>query len=288
MVTMPEEQGGRDDAAVRWDIILNDPPYKQQTQKSDPDLDEPLASGVDLKGRIERLKEVVDIESVDRVDELLQRPAGNDQDLHRYRTLLSKRLAQSRLGRDGSNIGSSQEAHRPVIGNLAYPRGSGLMDSDRILQPGLIIASFPNLQPHIAIEYPDGSIALMDKATYRNAGEVIWTDLGTGILKALDTGEHFPDEVEIRGVTTMGFCLLRPPGQRNYSWFAPRTPEELGGRNRPTYISDGRSVHGYVLESFSIDRSILKAYHDISGLVVELQDPERSPRRHRDHLGPGH
>ena len=202
--------------------------------------------------------------------------------------LLSKRLAQSRLGRDGSNIGSFHEAHRPVVGNLAYPRGSGLTDSDRILQPGLIIASFPNLQPHIAIEYPDGSIALMDKATYRNAGEVIWTEQGTGILKAIDTGEHYSDEVELRGITTKGFCLLRPPGQWNYSWFAPRSPEELGGRNRPTYISDGNSVHGFALESFSIDRSILTAYDDISGLVVKLQDPERSPRRHRDHLGPGH
>ena len=37
-----------------------------------------------------------------------------------------------------------------------------------------------------------------------------------------------------------------------------------------------------------LDAAILSHYEDMSGLVVKLQDPERSSRRHRDHLGLGH
>ena len=128
----------------------------------------------------------------------------------------------------------------------------------------------------------------MDTAAYNNGGEVIWTERGTGILKSLDTGEHYSEEVEIKGITTKGFCLLRPPGQRDYTWMAPREPEEFGGQNRPTYLPDGNNFRMFALESFNIDAAILTQYEDISGLVVKLQDPERSSRRHRDHLGLGH
>ena len=155
-------------------------------------------------------------------------------------------------------------------------------------QPGLVIAAFFNLQPHLKLEYPDGETALVDTSAYADGGEVIWTEQGSGIVKSLDTGEHYSEEVEIKGITTKGFCLLRPPGQRDYTWMAPREPEELGGQNRPTYLPDGNNFRMFALESFNIDAAILTQYEDISGLVVKLQDPERSPRRHRDHLGLGH
>jgi hypothetical protein len=237
--------------------------------------------GADWNRRMERLKRVVDLDLVDPVDELLGGLAGNDQDLYRYWMPLFRRQVLSRFGRDGS---------LPVVDNLAYPKRFGLLGNGGegpILQPGIVIASFPNLQPHLEIEHGDGSTVVVDSDAYLDGGNIIWTDQGTGILKALDTGEH-SQEVEIRGISTKGFCLTRPPGYQTYTWFAPRSPEGLAGRNRPTYISQGNSVRRWALESFNVDPSVLTEYQDISGLVVKLQIPERSRRRHKDALGAGH
>ena len=229
--------------------------------------------------------------------------ANDDIEEHLTRLRQSIRQLESRRRRDESPAGLDRESRRswlsglyqknqrPVVDNLAYPRGFGRLDGPRVnrdQQPGLVIAAFFNLQPHLKLEYPDGLTALVDTAAYADGGEVIWTERGSGILKSLDTGEHYSEEVEIKGITTKGFCLLRPPGQRDYTWMAPREPEELGGQNRPTYLPDGNNFRMFALESFNIDAAILTQYEDISGLVVKLQDPERSPRRHRDHLGLGH
>jgi len=48
-------------------------------------------------------------------------------------------------------------------------------------------------------------------------------------------------------------------------------------------LADEHAFGGEIL-----DAAILTEFKDISGMVVRLQDPERSPRRHRDHLGLGH
>lgn len=48
------------------------------------------------------------------------------------------------------------------------------------------------------------------------------------------------------------------------------------------------SIRVFAMESINIDAAIFTEYEDISGVVVKLQDPERSPRRHKDHLGLGH
>ena len=238
-------------------------------------------------------------------DILRERAAEATDDIEEHLTRLRQSIRQleSRRRRDESPAGLDRESrrswlsglyrknHPPVVDNLAYPRGFGRLDDPRVnrdQQPGLVIAAFFNLQPHLKLEWPGGLIALVDTAAYADGGEVIWAERGTGILKSLDTGEHYSEEVEIKGITTKGFCLLRPPGQRDYTWMAPREPEELGGQNRPTYLPDGNNFRMYALESFNIDAAILTQYEDISGLVVKLQDPERSSRRHRDHLGLGH
>jgi len=223
--------------------------------------------------RVERLERTLDVNSLD-ADQLYE--------------LIRRR---NREARRSSLSGLHRRDRPPVIDNLAYPRGFGRLDSPRVnrdQQPGLVVASFLNLQPHLKIEYPDGLTALVDTAAYADGGEVIWTEQGSGTVKSLDTGEHYSEEVEIKGITTKGFCLLRPPGRRDYTWMAPREPEELGGRNRPTYLPDGSSFRVFALESFNIDAAILTDFEDISGLAVKLQEPERSPRRHRDHLGLGH
>ena len=117
---------------------------------------------------------------------------------------------------------------------------------------------------------------------------MIWTDRGTAILKDLQTGVHCAEEVEIKAISSKGFCLLRPPGLRDYTWFAPRQPESVGGQNRPTRLTDGTGFHIYAVESINVDADVLTEYTDISGVVVKLQAAERSPGRHRDHLGLGH
>ena len=223
--------------------------------------------------RVERLEQAFDVNSLD-ADQLYE--------------LIRRR---NRGARRSSLSGLYRRDRRPVVDNLAYPRGFGRLDGPRVnhdQQPGLVIAAFKNLQPHLKLEYPDGETALVDTSAYADGGEVIWTEQGSGIVKSLDTGEHYSEEVEIKGITTKGFCLLRPLGQRDYTWMAPREPEELGGQNRPTYLPDGNNFRMFALESFNIDAAILTQYEDMSGLVVKLQDPERSSRRHRDHLGLGH
>jgi len=222
---------------------------------------------------VERLERALDVNSLD-ADQLYE--------------LIRRR---NREARRSSLSGLYRKNQPPVVDNLAYPRGFGRLDGPRVnrdQQPGLVVAAFFNLQPHLKLEWPGGLTALVDTAAYADGGEVTWTERGTGILKSLDTGEHYSEEVEIKGITTKGFCLLRPPGQRDYTWMAPREPEELGGQNRPTYLPDGNNFRVFALESFNIDAAILTQYEDISGLVVKLQDPERSTRRHRDHLGLGH
>jgi hypothetical protein len=181
------------------------------------------------------------------------REAPIDQEAYMNRLRFHKNLIESDLRGGESQEGIDREARRsslsglyrrdrrPVVDNLAYPRRfprPGRPRVDRDQQPGLVIAAFFNLQPHLKLEYPDGLTALVDTAAYADGGEVTWTERGTGILKSLDTGEHYSEEVEIKGITTKGFCLLRPPGQRDYTWMAPREPEELGGRiARPTFLT---------------------------------------------------
>ena len=194
-----------------------------------------------------------------------------------------------------SRSGFDREDRRPVLDHLAYPKGldilhllPGLLREGSVKNPGIVIASYPNLQAHIRIEHPDGRTAIVDRDDFCDGGEVIWTDRGTAILKDLQTGVHCAEEVEIKGMSTKGFCLLRPPGLRDYTWFAPRQPEEAGGQNRPTRLTDGTSFHIYAVESINVDADVLTEYEDISGVVVKLQASERSPGRHRDHLGLGH
>ena len=182
-----------------------------------------------------------------------------------------------------------------MLRNLAYHKG---LDRLHLLprslregpgtKPGIVIVSYPNLQPHIRIECPDGRTVIVDTNDFCDGGSIVWTDRGTAILKDLQTGVHCAEEVEIKGISSKGFCLLRPPGLRNYTWFAPRQPEEVGGQNRPTRLTDGTSFHIYAVESINVDADVLSEYTDISGVVVKLQAAERSHGRHRDHLGLGH
>ena len=114
------------------------------------------------------------------------------------------------------------------------------------------------------------------------------TDTGKAILKDLGSGEHCSYEVEIKGVTTRGFCLLKAPGQREYTWFPPRRPDEAGGGNRQVLLDGGARDRAFAMESFFVDLDVLPEIEDISMAVVKMQTPERSSRRHRDHLGLGH
>ena len=209
--------------------------------------------------------------------------------LHRKRELLERR------SRVASLSGFDREDRRPVLRNLAYPKGldilhllPGLLREGSVKNPGIVIASYPNLQAHIRIEHPDGRTAIVDRDDFCDGGEVIWTDRGTAILKDLQTGVHCAEEVDIKGMSTKGFCLLRPPGLRDYTWFAPRQPESEGGQNRPTRLTDGTSFQIYAVESINVDADVLSEYTDISGVVVKLQAAERSPGRHREQLGLGH
>jgi len=410
MVTMPEEHGGRDDAAVRWDMILNElkpalpratfetwlkptrgiewdhttlvvesptpfslewlerrlhtqidkaaqqvtggqlkvrfktpevPPYKQQPQKSDPDLDERLASEIrsdlvmsEVVGRHVQLQRFGTsykgqcpfhqgneptfhisnddkrwycfgtcdtggdvISFVMRADEL-----GYTEALHQIaaRTGISARAASERPDWRSRGTFRSLERYRsrpnlsemtcrgidrlPITGNLAYPLQMGL----RRVQAGLVTSMYPNQQSHIEIEYPSNERDIVDSEAFRNAGAVIWTDSGKAILKDLESGDHCSHEVEIKGVTTRGFCLVRIPGQQAYAWFPPRCPDEAGGRNRQVILNGGARDRTFAMESFFIDTGVLPEYEDLSAVVVKLQAPERSPRRHSDHLGSGH
>ena len=172
----------------------------------------------------------------------------------------------------------------PVAGNLAYPLQMGLGK----VQPGLVTSVYPNFQFHIEIEYPSGETDIVDSENFRDAGSVIWTDTGKAILKDLESGEHCPYEVEIKGVTTRGFCLLKAPGQREYTWFPPRRPDEAGGGNRQVLLDGGARDRAFAMESFFVDLDVLPEIEDISMVVVKMQTPERSPRRHSDHLGASH
>lgn len=194
-----------------------------------------------------------------------------------------------------SRSGFDREDRRPVLDHLAYPKGldilhllPGLLREGSVKNPGIVIASYPNLQAHIRIEHPDGRTAIVDRDDFCDGGEVIWTELGTAILKDLQTGVHCAEEVEIKAISSKGFCLLRPPGLRDYTWFAPRQPESMGGQNRPTHLAEGTRFHIYAVESINVDADVLIEYTDVSGVVVKLEAAERSPGRHRDHLGLGH
>lgn len=217
-------------------------------------------------------------------------PDGPEEYLDRLRqrrrqleeaSLPNRQAFKSRLHR----YASLREGPRPVLGNLAYhrelenPRLRPVVSSQ---QPGLVIATFHNLQPHLMLEEPTGKTSIMDTEDFRDGGEIVWTERGTAIVKDLQTGAHSPEEVEIKGITTRGFCLLRPPGQRDHAWFAPRAPS---GQNRPTYLADGTSL---AMESFSTDAEVLPGFWDISGAFVKLRAPERIPRRHRERLAIGH
>ena len=158
----------------------------------------------------------------------------------------------------------------------------------RRVQAGLVTSVYPNQQSHIEIEYPSNERDIVDSEAFRNAGAVIWTDCGKAILKDLESGEHCSYEAEIKGVTTRGFCLVRIPGQQAYAWFPPRCPDEAGGRNRQVILNGGARDRTFAMESFFIDTGVLPEYEDLSAVVVKLQAPERSPRRHSDHLGSGH
>ena len=200
-----------------------------------------------------------------------------------------------RRSRVALRSGFDREDRRPVLDHLAYPKGldilhllPGLLREGSVKNPGIVIASYPNLQAHIRIEHPDGRTVIVDTDDFCDGGSIVWTDRGTAILKDLETGVHCAEEVEIKGISSKGFCLLRPPGLRNYTWFAPRQPESVGGQNRPTRLTDGTSFHIYAVESINVDADVLTEYEDISGVVVKLQALEQNPRRHRDHLGLGH
>jgi hypothetical protein len=197
----------------------------------------------------------------------------------------SRSTFRSLLARYGS-MGSLPEMNcrradrSPVAGNLAYPLRMGI----RKEQPGLVTSLYPNLQEHLEIEYPSGATAIVDSEAFRDAGAVIWTDTGTAILKDLESGEHCLDEIQVMGVTTRGFCLLRAPSQLEYTWFPPRRPGEVGDANRMVLLNEGARERAWALETFSVDPEVLSSYHDLSGEVVRLQTPQRSIRRHGDHL----
>jgi hypothetical protein len=158
----------------------------------------------------------------------------------------------------------------------------------RRVQAGLVTSVYPDQQSHIQIEYPSGATDIVGSEAFRNAGAVRWTDCGKAILKDLESGEHCSYEAEIKGVTTRGFCLVRIPGQQAYAWFPPRCLDEAGGRNRQVILDEGARDRIFPMESFFIDPGVLPEYEDLSVVVVKLQAPERSPRRHSDHLGDGH
>jgi hypothetical protein len=231
------------------------------------------------------------------------RDAPDDRMKYILSQIQRRRQRESTLRRDGSPARLDGEARRrllsgvdrknqpPVKGNLAYrreillPNGSAIYHDQ---QPGLVVASFFNLQPHLLIELPDGSTALVDTDKWNDGGEIIWTksDQASAIVKNRDTGVHI--EVALHGVTTRGFCLLTPPGRRAYVWMMPREPEEVGGQNRPTFLPDGNRYAIFALESLTVDAAVLTEYEDVSGVVVKLQEPDRSLRRHSDHLGASH
>ena len=208
-----------------------------------------------------------------------------DQEAYMTLTGFRRKELESRLrGDDPPNV-INLENRLPVLGNLAYHKG---LEDPRLrtvvsdLQPGLVIAYFHNLQEHILLEEASGKTRIADAADYRDAGRCLWLEnQGTALIKDLQTGRH-SDEISIDGVTDRGFVLLRPKGQRNHSWFIPRSPR---GGNRRTYLADG-SI--FALESFDLDTDVLPGYTDISGDFVKLQAANRCSLRHQHHLGLGH
>jgi hypothetical protein len=214
-----------------------------------------------------------------------EREAPIDQEAYMTLTVLRRKELESRLRGGGPPDAINMEHSRPVLGNLAYHKG---LEDPRLrtvvsdLQPGLCIAYFHNLQEHILLEEASGKTRIADASDYRDAGRALWLDnQGTALIKDLQTGRH-SDEISIDGVSDRGFMLLRPKGQRNHSWFIPRSPR---GGNRPTYLADG-SI--FALESFDLDADVLPGYTDISGDFIKLQAADRCSLRHQQHLGLGH
>ena len=262
--------------------------------------DEWLANPVRLRSETHRGSNLLDVSdtTVGHTGGFRQIGSGReapDDPVEHMAWLRRKRELLERRSRVASLSGFDREDRRPVLDHLAYPKGldilhllPGLLREGSVENPGIVIASYPNLQFHIRIERPDGRTVIVDTNDFCDGGSIVWTDRGMAILKDLQTGVHCAEEVEIKAISSKGFCLLRPPGLRDYTWFAPRQPESVGGQNRPTRLTDGTSFHIYAVESINVDADVLTEYTDISGVVVKLQAAERSSRRHREHLGLGH
>ena len=231
------------------------------------------ADGIDFNEAVQQIAARTGISARAASERPDWRPRGTFRSLEKYRSRANL-----------SEMTSRGVDRFPVVGNLAYPLQMGL----RKEQPGLVTSVYPNLQPHIEIEYPSGERAIVDSETFRDAGSIIWTDTGKAILKDLESGEHCSYEVEIKGVSSRGFCLLRAPSQLEYTWFPPRQPQEAGGGNRQVLLDGGARDRAFAMESFFVDPDVLPEFEDISMTVVKLQTPQRSIRRHGDHLGLGH
>jgi hypothetical protein len=186
-----------------------------------------------------------------------------------------------------------------IVGNLGYKgriNRFGRINGLKSLLPesrpvGIVVALPTTLQNHVEIERPDGQIRIEDASEVFNAGEITWVR-GEAIVKDVTTNAH--DTATLLGCSTMGFCLIEPPGSLPF-WIGPKEPDEAGGRARPfgAYIHDvwGRSVRLLSLESFfihdSIDGDIPDSYRDVSGIQVPIEVPKYSLKRHADRIKRG-
>ena len=183
-----------------------------------------------------------------------------------------------------------------IVGNLGYKgriNRFGRINGLKSLLPesrpvGIVVALPTTLQNHVEIERPDGQIRIEDASEVFNAGEITWVR-GEAIVKDVTTNAH--DTATLLGCSSMGFCLIEPPGSPPF-WIGPKEPDEAGGRARPfgAYIHDvwGRSVRLLSLESFfihdSIDGEIPNSYRDVSGIQVQIEVPKYSLKRHADRI----
>ena len=178
------------------------------------------------------------------------------------------------------------------IGKLADITYRGSRRYLRALRPGPttvgILTSTPEtLQKHADIETPDGQFRIEDATRVYNGGEITWCE-GEAIYRDLESGIHYP--TTLLGCSSKGFSVIHIDDSPSPLWVWPREPEEIGGRDRPfPYRKAGESEVSYIsLESFfiqnSLDGPIPESFTDLSGVVVPINAPKSSPRRHADRI----
>ena len=137
--------------------------------------------------------------------------------------------------------------------------------------PGILVALYDNLQAHGKLKYPDLTTGIFDRTDLYDAGSIIWPSGAYAILKDLrNQNKHYP-ETAIKGITSKGFCLVKPQGLESYYWMAQKEPGKRG-LDRRTFIEEGNRVLS--LESIIIDPSQMDSYIDLTGKQVSLVSPK--------------